>query len=75
MSSPIATRTVETCRDGGSPMFLFATKIAATPSRSAARTTISFTAAGQASASTRIFMGEGSVAGARGRAYESGRQP
>src|SRR5512133_2215037 len=54
-SRPIATRTVETCREGGNRMFLLATKIALTARRSAARMMISFTAAGQASASTKIF--------------------
>src|SRR6266511_2727582 len=57
-SRPIATRTVETCRDGGNRMVLFATKIALTARRSAARITISFTAEGQASASTKIFTGD-----------------
>src|SRR6266542_7011168 len=56
-SRPIATRTVETCREGGNRMVLLATKIALTSKRSAARMTISFTAAGQASASTKILMG------------------
>src|SRR6266511_6054314 len=56
-SRPIATRTVETCREGGNRMSLLATKIALTARRSAARMTISFTAEGQASASTKIFTG------------------
>src|SRR6266545_3608897 len=56
-SRPIGTRTVETCREGGNRMFLLATKIALTPRRSAARMMISFTAEGQASASTKIFTG------------------
>src|SRR6266568_6066934 len=56
-SRPIATRTVETCREDGSRMSLLATKIVLTARRSAARMTMSFTAAGQASASTKIFTG------------------
>src|ERR1700674_689508 len=56
-SSPAPTRTVERKSERGSVSALFATNTAGIFSRSAARMTISLTAAGQASASIQIRTG------------------